>query len=254
MCYTKPIPPLQEIQLLISQFQLAFRTTALPQSQGYVIVLFPRLGPFFFFIKANISICRHFLCFVEWSAAGLADSYWKVHSLGKFHARLAKFYLESCPPSLYVRWDKGPPQLQSKLHPSHLMRNTTFILFSNSIFSDFRYQISRMPKVPKRTEFRISFGHFRHNLQVHDWQVSLYIWIFQDQKYKVNGESPNMWVHGQVYKPKFLSRVLIETSYLIFVIFFTLALFEGLKILHLKARKFATKIALRQNSVNQYFV
>ena len=42
-------------------------------------------------------------------------------------------------------------------------------------------------------------------------------------------------------------------TYLIFVIFYTHT-FSGLKILHSKARKFTTKIASQQNSVNQYLV
>ena len=41
-------------------------------------------------------------------------------------------------------------------------------------------------------------------------------------------------------------------TYLIFVIFRTPTPFRGLEIVRQKVRKFATKIALRQNSVKQY--
>ena len=64
---------------------------------------------FSYFLKPAMSPSRHF--FVLLSGLGAADSYWKVHSLGEFHARLGKFYLESCS---HVRWDKPPLGLQSK--------------------------------------------------------------------------------------------------------------------------------------------
>ena len=44
-----------------------------------------------------------------------------------------------------------------------------------------------------------------------------------------------------------------RTRYIPHICHFYTHTFSGLKILHSKARKFATKIASRQNSVNQYW-
>ena len=58
--------------------------------------------------------------------------------------------------------------------------------------------------------------------------------------------------HGRKYShPN--KQLFRKSSYLIFVIFFYTSIFQGLKILHSNVRKFATKIASRQNSVNQYW-
>ena len=83
----------------------------------------------------------------------------------------------------------------------------------------------------------------RH-MKTHHWCLWWYL-LWRD----IHGKSHfNRNIHVGVLFMKFF----YYRAYLIFVIFFTLT-YSGLKILHSKLRKFATKVASRQNSVNQYW-